>query len=535
MGFALPSARRLGVGSGRPGEPSEGLAVSHLSPLDRRLALPPHHPQRTLDGVAFPYPLWSGGLPDAGSGRPPDTVHLRGGGLGVAVNLRHGGVISAMSRDGKDWKGSTRAVAGFDDVRGVGLRGGIELNCSSLVRSPFSLDAVFAAVGLPSRFGGDRLRWWQLERASNHLVQVDLHVMSDAALLLIVVRQTALGPAGRSPQPRLVMDDAQVARVCEPSVTLLLDQVAVWAHGTVVAESEPSRVEITGHSLGGTTSWFALSLDDEPQTPTAAELDLAVRSLDDPVLKSCGHMISYGAGWAALELERLRVEGAAAMVDLMATPVPGLEHEEISTRRRSSAEAQWLHLMRDEGLGTIDRVHPKDVGQPAGTAWTGWLQRAHRREALGDWRVHLREGEIAALHGDLAEAEARWSWSYALRPTAWSDRNLALVRLAQGRPQDAAVTYLRAQRTQPDEIELGVEAIGVLIASGRASDGRQVLDRMLLAGHGTSVRTWLLEAEVALATGHRVFAAEALSQAVRCDDATVHQDWADALFSQLNH
>jgi hypothetical protein len=188
---------------------------------------------------------------------------------------------------------------------------------------------------------------------------------------------------------------------------------------------------------------------------------------------------------------------------------------------------QWLYLLQDEGLGVTDRVHPADVGHPAGSSWHDALQRSHRREALGDWRVHLRLGELSFLRGDNAEAGRRWEWSVALRPTAWAVRNLALLDLAEGRITAAAARYLRASRLNPYDLELGVESIGCLIRAGRVEDCATVLDRLDPHHHGSAV-FWLLHAEVALAarkTDREVLAAALLERAGSCVGADAHEPW----------
>jgi hypothetical protein len=142
----------------------------------------------------------------------------------------------------------------------------------------------------------------------------------------------------------------------------------------------------------------------------------------------------------------------------------------------------------------------------------------------------LRRGEIAYLAGDLAEAEERWTWSYALRPTAWADRNQAILQLGRGLAGSAAVRYLRAHRNQPDEVELGVEAVGALIAARRARDALSVLDRMRREGQEETARFWLLQAEVALSLGHPLHEVErACRAATACADADVHLKWRLAL------
>jgi hypothetical protein len=240
--------------------------------------------------------------------------------------------------------------------------------------------------------------------------------------------------------------------------------------------------------------------------------------------------VSVGSAWAGVEVTRATGAGEPLSPALGALdiPAPG-PVDDVPSRHRTNAAVQWLHLLADQGLGTVDRVHPDDVGEPAGRHWLPQLTRAHRRESLGDWRVHLRLGELAFLAGTVQEARDRWEWSNSLRPTPWADRNLALLDLSLGDSNGAAVRYLRAHRRHPDDVELGVEAVGCLLAAGRATDCTVVLDRMALRAQDASARYWALKAEVAIAVGDPATAVRALESAASCADAVVQGPWLTTL------
>ncbi len=277
MGFPLPNTGRRRLDADRTRDGVVSLRASNVSPLDRRSVLPPHHPHRRLNYLAFPYALWSAGLAQEPVARAPDVIDLRGDRLKVTVNLRRGGrIVGACTREGVNWRAITELSSTRDDVRGAGPRGGLEVNTSPFPRSPWALDPVHAAVGLPTRLGGDRLRWWELERASGHLAQIDFHLPDGGALLLVVVRQTALDGGRDLPEPTLHGDDAYLPAVARGSL--------------------------------GDVTWYAVPFEDGA-TVSAAQLDAAVAGLDDPVLRSSGRMISHGPGWAALEIARLVAEG----------------------------------------------------------------------------------------------------------------------------------------------------------------------------------------------------------------------------------
>lgn len=498
-------------------------SASLLSPLPRTAVLPPRHPERdAADRHSFPYPRWSGGVGGvvgSGTDRAPDVVRCRGRHLETTIDLGGGGrILSLLDGSGAGYRSVPRMVARGEDARGVGLSGGVELNPSAMTRSPWALEGVHAAVGLPGRLGGDRLRWWEIERASGFLTQVDLHLPDVTPVLLVLVRQVPIGDgAGVPPSPRLVVDDVTDASPLWASTGGTLAPVTAGVVPSARVEGVPA------------VSWFALAPGPAPLTEIVALLPVAIAALDDPVDGSPGRTLRRGSDWLAAELIRARHAGRSRW-DSQATPAPHLpEIPDVAHRRRGSSARQWLHLFRDEGLGMTDRVHPEDVGEAAGTLWGPMLDRAHRREALGDWRVHLRLGELAFLEGDLAAAQERWSWAYSLRPTVWVDRNLALLEIAMGRADLAAVRYLRAQRLRADDAELAIEAVGCLIAARRPSDATVVLDRTRDRGLSVSARQWLLEAEVALATGRPALLEPSLAAAQECADIDLYGEWWAAL------
>jgi hypothetical protein len=546
MGFSLPPALERGSATTArsvPASPAAELMLSYLSPLTRGRVLPPHHPSRAVtDGHCFPYPRWSAGAEAVPATASSTVVEIRGDRLSARIDVGRGGrIVDLSTADGAGVSPPVRTVVDWCDARGAGLRGGIEVNTSRMDRSPWALEPVSAALGLPSRVGGERLRWWQLERASGYLAQVDLHLPSDAPILLLVVRQTRFtDPDAQEPtQVEILVDDAIGADVlASGEVRTRLDGCTLHVRG-----DDGLRHRMNGAGLGLTcaddaasdanVTWIAFSLEGPIGEVPVGLLQAALAGLDDP-MEVGGRMVSEGPGWAGLELDRLQAERSPLPPTRKATPVPAVQdHNDVSHRRRIAPEAQWLHLFRDEGLGTVDRVHPKDVGQPAGRHWASHLASSQRREALGDWRVHLRAGELAFLDGDLDRAESSWLWSYALRPTAWSDRNLALVHAYQDRPDLAAVRYLRAHRVHPEEIELAVEGVGALIAAERADDASHILNRMMSLGQAVTARHWLLEAEASLASGRGKDAGHALAMADSCIDSDVNRAWATALASTI--
>ncbi|MGW1026742.1 tetratricopeptide repeat protein [Streptomyces sp. NPDC002577] len=160
------------------------------------------------------------------------------------------------------------------------------------------------------------------------------------------------------------------------------------------------------------------------------------------------------------------------------------------------------------------------------------LRRSVASNPLGDWRVHLRLGELAFAAGDLDGARSDWEWAMALRPTAWAVRNLGLLDAALGRLDQAAVRYLKACRMLPGDLNLATEAVGCLIAAGRADDAGRVLDALAARGVTGCAAYWLLRAEWEAAAGGWQGYADALAHATGCADAEAYRTWADGLWER---
>jgi hypothetical protein len=490
--------------------------------------LPPHHPGRAADPPhAYPYPLWSAGLLDVDGREPAGVVAVGDEHLTVQVDVAHGGrLVAVRNRAGAGFSAAPRVVAQASSPRGAGLEGGIEFNLSGLPRSPWSLDPVHATAALP-RTLGPRLRWWEYERAAGVACQVDLHVPDGPEAVLVCIRRTPLpgSAAPDGPPPRVLLDDVVWdldGPIGNPGLVLRSDG-AVPVPGGVALRESPGP----GGSL---VSWLILSTGSVAPDQVRLLVAGALAAADD--VPTSAAPVSVGSAWAGVEVSRATGVGEplSPALGALGIPAPG-PVDDVPSRHRRRGAVQWLHLLADQGLGTVDRVHPDDVGEPAGRHWLPQLIRAHRRESLGDWRVHLRLGELAFLTGTVQEARDRWEWSNSLRPTPWADRNLALLDLSLGDSNGAAVRYLRAHRRHPDDVELGVEAVGCLLAAGRATDCTVVLDRMALRAQDASARYWALKAEVAVALGNPAAAIRALESAASCADAVVHGPWLTTLWA----
>lgn len=542
MHVAIPATLRPTPGPALPGE-EEAFGATHrrasfLSPIPRAAALPTHHPgRRCPDASSYPYPIWSGTLsPDAGDSRP-GVVRLRGSRLTAVIDLDNGARLRELATArGTGLVTTPSTTVDGEDARGCGLRGGLEWNPSPLRRSPLALEPVHATTALPSRLGGERLRWWELERSTGYLCQVDLHLPDDEPILLIAVRQVALAAAVRPDEATFAMlvDHAHWdTRSGYDTPGFLTGGTRVSVLGDVTRQTHSEvGIHLSGRTTpqGHVVRWAALAVETADADHVRQLARQALDGLDDPIATGARSLLSTGSDWAALEIVRLTAREPATRSVPAATPISALaELDDVSARLRDAPEQQWLHLFHDQGLGATDRVHPSDVGQAAGKQWHHELRRAHQRESLGDWRVHLRLGELAHLEGNLSEARARWEWSHALRPTVWAERNLALNDLASGRRQEAAVRYLRAHRIDPHELELGVEAVGCLLLAARVDDCETVLDRMAVHAQNASARYWLLQAEVATRTGDGERVRRSIEAAGQCPDVSAWAPWRSAI------
>jgi hypothetical protein len=455
------------------------LGESRLSPVSRSLALPPHHPGRTRDEESsYPYRRWSPGFPAPAPTKAPGLVRIRGRHLEAAVDLTRGGRVTELHRvGGGGYEACPELVVNGEDARGAGLRGGVEINASVWKRSPWALQPVHAAVGLPTRLGGERLRWWETERASGYLFQADLHLPDDLPVLLVVMRQVPI-PGQSAPQA--------------PLVSALLDDAPGVAHANVergmriIASGEFMKQSRTVEArlapiIGGESaiSWFALGFQDLDgsalQAALALDLARAFEALNDPVDQVCGRLLrshdqtAVGVSNCDRSVERGPLQAA--------TPLPPARE-----------------LSSDEGPG--------------------------------DWQRQLALGERALVDGDLATANDSWTLAHDQHPCAASSRNLALLDLRRGSLDLAAARYLRAQREEPGDVELAIEVLGCLLRAGRLEDCRIVLQRLRAAGCERTARYWLLVGEVAAASTDDNLLALSLAAAGLCADATAHACWA---------
>ncbi|MEV7005018.1 tetratricopeptide repeat protein [Streptosporangium sp. NPDC051022] len=512
-----------------------------LSPLDRRAVLPPGHPGRSAaerDAAALPYAMWSCPPPDHGT-----LVRFGHEELSVAVDPGRGGRITSIVSRGRELlPGDPGVRLDRRFARGLGTAAGVEWNPSAFTTSPLALEPVFCgwAPGPPDR---KILRLWEYERGGGSVFQIDLSPVPGMAALVALVRVRA--DAGRPPGWSTNMWAAPAP--ADPPGTVLGrvpgrgpgrvpagEQVPLGPAGLRFACTVPVTVTSSGAAGSAPTalirltphperrdgewSWTEVFTADPGLDPRAVlgHAAAVAAARDTPVAERIG----AGSGWGALAARRRDAAG-----------LPRLEPPGAAFPRDGAGEAErrWLHLLDGGGLGVRDRVDPRDPGTAAGPEWETALRRSVTGEPLGDWRVHLRLGEFAFEAGDLDRARSEWEWAMALRPTAWAVRNLALLDTALGRPDQAAVRYLKACRMLPGDLDLATEAVGCLIAAGRAGDCGRVLD--VLAAHGMTGRApyWLLRAGWEAATGGWREYADALARAAGCADAPAYRTWADGL------
>jgi hypothetical protein len=505
-----------------------GTVLSRLSALPRGGVLPETHPHADSASDAltpFPYARWT--TDPTGAAPAGGPIRLAGRTVTAQVDVGRGGRLVSFGPADEVVPGRPSDVPVSDRLfaRGLGLRGGVEWNPSSLQRSPFGLDPL-PAVDMPSVLGGPRLRLREYERRSGWTFQLDIHVLDDVPALLVAVRQRRLSGQRHAAYATsldaadVVLPGPDVEPLRWTGIQLAGRRIFFLPSERRTLENDDSGISIRRPPTEGTDCeehWEVLALDD---AACVSDLRLcgirALAALDDPVP---GADVS-GSGWAALEVERRSRRGPAVELGATGCVPPAVLGQD---------ELRWRHLLDDEGLGIRDRVNAADPGLAAGEDWEAELRRAHAREAMGDWRVHLRLGEWSFLHGEMAAAAERWEWANALRPTMWAERNLGLTAARRGQYNQAAVHYLRAHRMDPSDPELAVEAIGVLLAAGRAADTERVLDRMMLAGQAASAQYWLLAAECAGRQHDRSGRDRALESARGCADSVVFEGWAAAV------
>ncbi|NLU66054.1 DUF5107 domain-containing protein [Streptomyces sp. HNM0574] len=221
-----------------------------------------------------------------------------------------------------------------------------------------------------------------------------------------------------------------------------------------------------------------------------------------------GEPLAAGSGWGALEVAR----GGYV---LPGTPFP---EESLGDEQQP-----WLELL-------MTGRFPEGGGAPGPSlvsdAWRDQLECApdgpltHYHLGVAQWHA-----------GDRAQAVRSWERSAAAAPEPWTLRALAVADLAEAgtgvRRDRAADRLLTAAETAAERepscadgqllVALVREAVPALLAAGRVSEARRVLERLPAAQRARG-RFRLLHARVLLAEGERGAARAVFDAGVEVDD-----------------
>ncbi len=207
-----------------------------------------------------------------------------------------------------------------------------------------------------------------------------------------------------------------------------------------------------------------------------------------------GEVLAVGSGWGALEVLRA------------AHKLPGTPFDESTLGK---AQRPWAELLRSGSF-----PEPRRVGPPGETLvaphWRDMLETAPA-EPLAEYHLGIAQWHA----GDRAQAVRSWERGLELAPSLWpSLRCLAVADQEAGNRERAADRYADAfddlcqERRDDGETwtaataALGREAIGALLAAGRAADARSVWERLLPATRERG-RFRLIEAQLLLAEGDK--------------------------------
>lgn len=253
-----------------------------------------------------------------------------------------------------------------------------------------------------------------------------------------------------------------------------------WTQTFGLLQADPALA----HSPDWNTACEAVDQAVKQQLPPEqlARIEQECRALAD---QPPGELLQAGTGWGALERERrARDPRATAIPSAFGFPASTLGPE----------QAPWLALLRDGALAE----------PPAGELPGAWMVRPEWRALLEarlldpagpSWYAWLHVGVMRLEAFDEAGAAEAWRESLRLRPSAWAERNLAVLALRQGEPADALAHYAAAwelanslddRRPTTDDMaltaQLSVAASNSLQGSSLAALAEEYLRALCAAG-----------------------------------------------------
>ena len=220
------------------------------------------------------------------------------------------------------------------------------------------------------------------------------------------------------------------------------------------------------------------------------------------------------SGWGALEVLRLRRDGAAA--ELPGTPFPA---ETMGEQQR-----YWLAILDGDTAEPGEPTEP-----PAGTLVAPWWLRA-LEAAEPDWAVWYHRGVARWYAGDRHGAVAAWKASAWAVANPWALRNLAVYAAEEERPDEAATLLADAVALAPGVRALALEAAAGALAAGHADEALGLLDG-LPALPWSDGRCRLLTAQALLAAGDAARARAVFDEGfdvadLREGDTSISDTWA---------
>jgi hypothetical protein len=223
--------------------------------------------------------------------------------------------------------------------------------------------------------------------------------------------------------------------------------------------------------------------------PEALERELA----DSKAMGAKGpqEILHRGSGWGALERIRRRQAGEPPMCD---------EALVFDDDAMGEQQGPWVDLLETGALAESDPARAP-VSWMVQDQWHEMLAESIRSGRSDHWLAWLHLGVMRYGAGDSASARQAWEKSRSLEPTAWADRNLAVIARKEGKTDKAAELLLEAHRKQPAVRSLAVECFEALIDAGRAEEVVALAEALdpPIRQHGR-IRAW--QAAAALKAGH---------------------------------
>ncbi len=283
-----------------------------------------------------------------------------------------------------------------------------------------------------------------------------------------------------------------------------------WVEAYGLLQSDADAVHGDDWSLARA----AVSRDLEELIPRA-ELDRALRAATAWADAAPVEVLHRGSGWGALE-HMLRQRDGDDSMSLPGTP--------FGDETLVPEQEAWVELVRTGRMPSPPADQPPSSYQMSGR-WLPLLKGAD------GWFPALHLGVVLAHAGDQEGATDAWLRSLAAEPTAWAERNLAVLAKAGGDLALAVGRYRAAVALRGDLAPLRRELVDVLLAAGDGAEARAVIDAAP-AEQRSLGRFRLAEIRAALLTGDLDLAGEILEAGVLLPDVregepTLHEAWFD--------